>query len=72
MHVSKNVHLAPPPKTVDGLLAVPIDIESIVALFTFDGSTETASADATITYAVGPTAGNSIFDLRQEITQAWR
>jgi len=69
--VFKNFHLAPPPKTVDGLLAVPIDIESIVAVFTFDGSTETASADATITYTVGPTAGNPIFDLRQDITQAW-
>ncbi|HLP78119.1 MAG TPA: hypothetical protein VK327_14515 [Candidatus Paceibacterota bacterium] len=30
-----------------------------------------ASADATITYTVGPTAGNPIFDLRQSITQAW-
>jgi hypothetical protein len=71
IHISKNFHVAPPPKTVDGLLAVPIDIESIVAVFTFDGSTETASADATITYTVGPTAGNPIFDLRQDITQAW-
>jgi hypothetical protein len=69
--MSENFHLAPPPKTVDGLLAVPIDIESIGAAFTFDGSTETASADATITYTVGPTAGNPIFDLRQDITQAW-
>src|SRR5688572_14382337 len=69
--MSENFHLAPPPKTVDGLLAVPIDIESIVADFTFDGSTETASADATIIYTVGPTAGNPIFDLRQDITQAW-
>ena len=66
-----NFHLAPPPKTVDGLLAVPIDIQSIEAVFTFDGSTETASSDATITYTVGPTAGNPIFDLRQTITQAW-
>jgi hypothetical protein len=71
IHISNNFHLAPPPKTVDDLLAVPIDIESIVADFTFDGSTETASADATITYTVGPTAGNPIFDLRQDITQAW-
>jgi hypothetical protein len=69
--MSENFHLAPPPKTVDGLLAVPIDIESIGAVFTFDGRTETASADATITYTVGPTAGNPIFDLRQDITQAW-
>jgi hypothetical protein len=69
--MSNNFHLAPPPKTIDGLLAVPIDIESIAAVFTFDGSTETASADATITYTVGPTAGNPIVDLRQNITQAW-
>src|SRR5215211_5195822 len=66
-----NFDLAPPAKIVDGLLAVPIDIASIEAAFTFDGSTETASADATITYTVGPTAGNPIFDLRQNITQAW-
>jgi hypothetical protein len=71
IQISENFHLAPPAKTVDGLLAVPIDIESIVAVFTFDGSTETASADATITYTVGPTAGNPIFDLRQVITKAW-
>lgn len=69
--MSTNFHLAPPPKTVDGLLAVPIDIESIEAVLTFDGSTETAWADATITYTVGPTAGNPIFDLRQNIVQAW-
>lgn len=69
--MSTNFHLAPPPKTVDGLLAVPVDIQSIEAVFTFDGSAETASADATITYTVGPDAGNPIFDLRQEITQAW-
>jgi len=71
IQISENFHLAPPAKTVDGLLAVPIDIELIVAVLTFDGSTETASADATITYAVGPTAGKTIFDLRQDITQAW-
>ncbi len=69
--MSTNFHLAPPPKTVDGLVAVPVDIESIEAVFTFDGAAETASADATITYTVGPTAGNPIFDLRQDITQAW-
>jgi hypothetical protein len=66
-----NFHIAPPARTVDGLLAVPVDIQSIDASFTFDGSTQTASADATLTYIVGPTAGNPIFDLRQTITQAW-
>lgn len=66
-----NFHLAPPTKTVDGLLAVPIDIQNIQAAFVFDGATNTATADATITYIVGPTAGNPFFDLRQNITQAW-
>lgn len=69
--MSTNFHLAPPSKTVDGLLSVPIDIESINAVFTFNGAAQTAVADATITYTVGPTAGNPIFDLRQNITAAW-
>ena len=63
--------LAPPSKTVDGLLAVPIDIESITGRFVFDGGAQAASADATITYTVGPAAGNPIFDLRQTVSQAW-
>lgn len=69
--MSTNFHLAPPSKVVDGLMAVPIDIQSIEAIFTFDGAAETAFADATIRYAVGPIAGNPIFDLRQNISQAW-
>jgi hypothetical protein len=69
--VPTNFHIAPPAKVVDGLLAVPVDIESIQAHFTFDGSAETATADATIIYTIGATAGNPIFDLRQTITQAW-
>ena len=66
-----NFDLAPPSKTVDGLFAVPIDIQSISAVFTFDGAGETAFADATIEYIVGPDDGNPFFDLRQTITQAW-
>jgi hypothetical protein len=69
--MSTNFDLAPPAKTVDGLLAVPTDISSIQASFVFDGAAQTATADATITYEVGPAAGNPIFDLRQTITQAW-
>src|SRR5687767_2438968 len=68
--MATNFHLAPPPTMVDGLLAVPIDIDTIDAVFTFDGAAQTASATATITYQVGPTAGNPVFDLRQTITSA--
>jgi hypothetical protein len=69
--MSANFDLAPPAKTVDGLLSVPVDIESISAVFTFDGAAQTATADATMTYTVGPTVGHPFFDLRQNITQAW-
>jgi hypothetical protein len=69
--MAANFELAPPPKTVGGLLSVPIDIDTVSAVFTFDGATQTATADATMTYKVGPTAGNPFFDLRQTITQAW-
>lgn len=69
--MADNFHLAPPARSLDGLLAVPIDITRIDASFVFDASSSTASADATITYTVGPTAGHPIFDLRQAITQAW-
>ncbi|MCO5760994.1 MAG: hypothetical protein NHG36_05725, partial [Chromatiaceae bacterium] len=69
--MATNFHLAPPPKTVDGLAAVPIDIQTIDAVFIFDGAASAATAVATITYTVGPTAGNPIFDLRQDIASAW-
>jgi hypothetical protein len=69
--MATNFHLAPPPKTVDGLAAVPIDIQTVDAALAFDGAASAATGDATITYTVGPTAGNPIFDLRQEITSAW-
>jgi uncharacterized protein (DUF697 family) len=62
-----NFHLAPPAKTVDGLLAVPIDIDAIDAVVTFDGAAQTGAASATITYTVGPTAGKGL-DLDNMIT----
>lgn len=69
--MATNFELAPPSKTVDGLLAVPIDISSISASVVFDAAAQTASADATITYEVGPTAGRPFFDLRQSPSAAW-
>src|SRR5688500_11770641 len=68
--MTTNFDLAPPTKTVDGLLAVPIDISNVSAAIVFDGAASTATVDATITYTVGQAAGNPIFDLRQTITSA--
>jgi hypothetical protein len=68
---STNFDLAPPSKTLDGLLAVPIDIQSISAALTFDGAAQTGSGDATLAFIVGPQSGNPIFDLRQTVTGAW-
>lgn len=66
-----NFDLAPPAKIVDGLTAVPIDIQSISASLTFDGATSTGAGDATLAFTMAPQAGNPIFDLRQTITAAW-
>ena len=68
---SSNFDLAPPAKLVDGILAVPIDIERVEALLVFDGATSTARGDATIFFSMGAQAGNPIFDRRQTITAAW-
>lgn len=69
--MSTNFHLAPRPKIVDGLQAVPIDIQSIDGRLSFDGATQSAEGDVTFTFVVGPHSGNPIFDLRQTILEAW-
>jgi hypothetical protein len=66
-----NFDLAPPAKTVDGLFAVPIDIQKITATLTFDAATSTGKGDATIEFTMGAQNGNPIFDLRQTITNVW-
>ena len=66
-----NFDLAPPVKTVDGLVAVPIDIQHIGATLAFDGATSSGTGDATLDFVHGPQNGNPIFDLRQTITGLW-
>ena len=66
-----NFHLAPPAKLVDGLWAVPIDIQRITATLTFDASTTSGTGDATLEFKMGRCTGCPIFDLRQTITAAW-
>ena len=56
---------------VDGLLAVPIDIQQLSASLVFDGVSSTGTGDATVQFVMGPQDGNPIFDLRQTITAAW-
>jgi len=68
---TRTFELAPPPKTVDGILAVPIDIQRVTAALEFDGATSTGAGDATVEFTVGPSGGNPIFDLRQTITASW-
>ena len=66
-----NFDLGPPAKIVDGLAAVPIDIQHITAALTFDGATSAGAGDATIDFIVGPGGGCPIFDLRQTVTAVW-
>lgn len=66
-----NFNLAPPAKTVDGLFAVPIDIQSINGSLRFDGATQTSEGDITLDFIMGPQDGYPLFDLRQTIAEAW-
>ena len=66
-----NFDLAPPPVLVDGLAAVPIDIQRIRAKLAFDGASGSGSGEATLEFVLGPDGGCPIFDLRQTVTAAW-
>ncbi|NQD95565.1 hypothetical protein HP532_23180, partial [Pseudomonas sp. CrR25] len=66
-----TLDLAPPPKLVDGLWAVPIDISRIAARLRFDAASQQISGDATLEFRLGRNAGCPIFDLRQTIDGAW-
>jgi hypothetical protein len=68
---STNFHLAPPAKVVDGLNAVPIDIQSIAGTLVFDGGASNAQADITLDFVAGMADGCPVFDLRQTISQVW-
>ncbi len=65
-----NFHLAPAAKTVDGLVAVPMDIQHLQASIIFDGSTNQTTVNAIINFVTGNTNGCPVFDLRQTITTA--
>jgi hypothetical protein len=66
-----NFELAPPGRDVDGLHAVPIDIQRITAHLVFDGATQASTGDATLEFTAGTEDGCPIFDLRQTITGVW-
>jgi hypothetical protein len=68
--MSTNFHLAPEPKTVDGLLAVPMDIQQLHATVVFDAATQVSTATAIISFTAGHQNGCPVFDLRQTILSA--
>lgn len=61
---------APPPTTIDGLPAVPIDVLSLDAQLSFDAGAQSAQAESTLVFQLGADGGMPIFDLRQAITAA--
>jgi hypothetical protein len=67
----RDLDLAPPAMPVDSLLAVPIDIHRVDARIVFDAAARAARADATMIFTTGDEAGAPIFDLRQEVREAF-
>ncbi|WP_164200441.1 hypothetical protein [[Micrococcus luteus] ATCC 49442] len=66
--MSTNFDLAPPPTTVDGLLATPIDIQHVEARLVFDAASSSGTGEATVDFTTGNREGNPVFDLRQQVT----
>ncbi|WP_394826396.1 hypothetical protein [Pendulispora albinea] len=62
---------APPVVDVDGLRAVPIDIRRLDATVVLDAKTRTAAVEVTLQFRMGATSGYPIFDLRQDIGEAF-
>lgn len=68
--MNTNFDLAPAPRTVDGLLATPIDIQHVNARLVFDAASSSGTGQATVEFTTGDHDGNPVFDLRQEVTAA--
>ncbi|MBM3239401.1 hypothetical protein FJZ31_24175 [Candidatus Poribacteria bacterium] len=68
---ANNLLLAPAVKIVDGLVAVPIDIQQLDVRVLFDMATHRAKVEAILRFLIGNTDGNPIFDLRQDIQEAY-
>jgi len=69
--VSGNLNLAPPVRIVDGLTAVPIDIQQLDSHVVFDAATSQAQVEASMRFIMGNTDGNPVFDFRQDIQEAY-
>jgi hypothetical protein len=65
-----DLKLAPPPIDVDGLRAVPIDIQRVDASVVLDATAHTAQAEVAMHFRMGAMDGYPIFDLRQTIAGA--
>jgi len=60
-----DLAFAPAPKVVDGLYAVPVDIQTLDGTVVLDGYQQTGRAGARVTFRLGSAGGMPILDLRQ-------
>lgn len=65
-----DLDLAPPAADVDGLHAVPIDIQRVAARVVLDATARAASVEVVMRFKMGTSDGYPIFDLRQKIVGA--
>jgi hypothetical protein len=65
-----KLDLAPLPKTIDGLVAVLMDIQQLDSQIVFDMASKRAQTKSTVKFVSGIIEGNPIFDLRQNILKA--
>ena len=65
-----DAEAAPPPREVDGIMGVPIDIQSLSGSLTFNLKERSKKATADMVFRTTGAGGFPIFDLRQEIKSA--
>src|SRR5687767_1790927 len=69
--IFNDLDLAPGVKVVDNLTAVPIDISRLNAEIIFDMSSQKCKVNSTMYFFMGNENGNAIFDLRQDVDNAY-
>lgn len=63
-----DLRRAQPAVLVDGVPAVPVDIEAVEATIVLDAEAGVATSDATVQFVMGGAAGRPVLDLRQTVT----
>jgi hypothetical protein len=67
--VLAQLQFAPPSFEMNGRMAAPVDFQKLQASVVFDLDAKRASAEAIVTFRMGPDKAMPVFDLRQDVRE---